>query len=81
MIEVDLAQVKRRLYADGCTDLLRGMACLRWSLLAGKGYEEAVRPWKKNMPELFIMRDRSTGHRTRQHHMPRNERNIHVRQA
>ena len=32
MIELNLNEIKRRLYADGCIDLLRGMACLRWSL-------------------------------------------------
>ncbi|HQI29263.1 MAG TPA: hypothetical protein PLT20_14350, partial [Sedimentisphaerales bacterium] len=80
MIEVNFNEVKRRLYADRCTDLLRGVACLRWSLLAGKSYEEAVRPWKKNVPELFTKRDRSTGHRTRQQLPPRHERDRNVRQ-
>jgi len=53
MIEVNFNDIKRRLYFDGCTDLLRGLACLRWSLLAGESYEEAVRPWKSAIPELF----------------------------
>jgi len=53
MIEVNLKQIRHFLYADGCTDLLRGMACLRWSLQAGKSYEEAVRPWKTAIPKLF----------------------------
>jgi hypothetical protein len=53
MTEVNFNDIKRRLYADGCTDLLRGVACLRWALLAGKSYEEAVRPWKTAIPELF----------------------------
>jgi hypothetical protein len=79
MIEVILNDIKRRLYADGCTDLLRGMACLRWSLLAGKSYSEAVQPWKKNVPELFTKRDRPSGHRPRKPYSPRNERNSHVR--
>jgi hypothetical protein len=80
MIEVNFNEVKRHLYADGCTDLLRGVACLRWSLLAGESYEQAVRPWTTAIPELFIQRDRPSGHRTREHHSPRNERNSHVRQ-
>ena len=74
MIEVNLNQIKRRLYADGCTDLARAMSCLRWSLVAGKSYEEAVQPWKQNVPELFTKRDRPTGQRTREHHTPRNRR-------
>ena len=74
MIEVNLNQIKRRLYADGCTDLVRAMSCLRWSLVAGKSYEEAVQPWKQNVPELFTKRDRPTGQRTRKHHTPRNRR-------
>ena len=41
MIFVDFTDIKRRLYQDGRVDLLRGVACLRWSLLAGKSYEEA----------------------------------------
>jgi hypothetical protein len=65
---VDFNAIRRRLYQDGCTDLFRGLACLRWSLLAGKSYEEAVRPWKENLPELFTKRDRRTGHRTRKHY-------------
>ena len=72
MIEVNLNQIKRRLYADGCTDLARGMSCLRWSLVAGKSYDEAVQPWKRNVPELFTKRDRPTGRQTREHHTPRN---------
>ena len=80
MIEVKFNEVKRNLYADHCIDLMRGMACLRWSLLAGKSYAEAVQPFKKNMPELFTKRDRSTGHRTREHHTPRSERCNHVRE-
>jgi len=39
MIEVNLIRIKRSLFADGCTDLARGMSCLRWSLVAGKSYE------------------------------------------
>jgi hypothetical protein len=78
MIEVDFAQIRRRLYADGCTDLLRGTSCLRWALLADESYEEAVQPWKQNVPELFTKRDRPTGRRTREHHTPRNERLSHV---
>ena len=56
MIEVNLKQIRHRLYADGCTDLLRGMACLRWSLQAGKSYAEAIQPWKRNAPYLFDQR-------------------------
>ena len=56
MIELNLNQIRHCLYADGCTDLLRGVACLRWSLHAGKSYEEAVRPWKRNAPYLFDQR-------------------------
>jgi hypothetical protein len=67
MTQVDFNDIKRRLYADGCTDLLCGVACLRWSLLAGKSYEEAVQPWKRNVPELFTKRDQPTGRRTREH--------------
>ena len=78
MIEVNFNEVKRHLHADHCTDLMRGMACLRWSLLAGKSYAEAVRPWKKNVPELFTKRDRSAGHRTRKLYTPCNERFSHV---
>ncbi len=78
MIEVDFAQIRRRLHADSCTDLLRGRECLKWQLWAGESYEEAVQPWKKNMPELFTKRDRPTGQRTREHHMPRHERFSHV---
>lgn len=72
MTEVNFNEVKRHLHADHCTDLMRGMACLRWSLLAGKSYDEAVQPWKRNVPELFTKRDRPTGQRTREHHTPRN---------
>ena len=56
MIELNLNQIRHRLYADGCTDLLRGVACLRWSLHAGKSYEEAVRPWKTAIRGLFDQR-------------------------
>jgi hypothetical protein len=80
MIEVVCNDIKRRLYADGCTDLARGVACLRWSLLAGQSYEQAVRPWKTAIPELFTKRDRPTGHRTRKPLPPRNERDSYVRQ-
>jgi len=79
MIEVSFNDIKRRLYAEGCTDLARGVACLRWSLLAGESYEKAVRPWKTAIPELFTKRDRSTGHRTREQLPPRDERVSHVR--
>jgi len=79
MIEVNFNDIKRRLYADGCTDLLRGRECLKWQLWAGQSYEEAVQPWKRNAPELFTKRDRSTGHRTRKQLTPRNERDRHVR--
>jgi len=79
MIEVNFNDIKRRLYTDGCTDLLRGVACLRWSLVAGESYEEAVRPWKTAIPELFTKRDRPTGHRTRKQLPPRNVRNSYVR--
>jgi hypothetical protein len=79
MIEVNFNEIKRRLYADGCADLLRGVACLRWSLLAGQSYEQAVRPWKIAIPELFTKRDRSTGHRTCEQLPPRNVRNSYVR--
>ena len=56
MIELNPNQIRHRLYADGCTDLLRGVACLRWSLHAGKSYEEAVRPWKTAIRGLFDQR-------------------------
>jgi hypothetical protein len=81
MIEVNFNDIKRRLYADGCTDLLRGVACLRWSLLAGKSYEEAVQPWKKKIPELFTKRDWPKGHQTRKQLLPRNERTRDVRHS
>jgi len=80
MIEVNVNEIKRRLYADGCADLMRGMACLRWSLLAGQSYEQAVRPWKRNVPELFTQRDRPTGHRARGPLPPRHEGDGNVRQ-
>lgn len=79
MIEVNFNDIKRRLCADGCTDLLRGRECLKWQLWAGASYEQAVRPWKTAIPELFIQRDRSTGHRTREQLPPRNVRNSHAR--
>jgi hypothetical protein len=56
MIEMSFNEIRRRLYADGCVDLARGVACLRWSLQAGKTYDSAVRPWMKNVPELFNQR-------------------------
>ena len=80
MIEVDFGQIKRRLQADNCVDLLRGRECLKWQLWAGETYSEAVRPWKKNVPELFTKRNRPTGHRARERHLPRNEGCNHVRQ-
>jgi hypothetical protein len=80
MIDVNLSQIKHQLYQDGCVDLLRGLACLRWSLLAGASYEEAVQPWKRNVPELFTQRERPAGHRTRKQLPPRYERDRNVRQ-
>ena len=56
MSELNLNQIRHRLYADGCVDLARGMACLRWSLQAGKTYEAAIQPWKRNAPYLFDQR-------------------------
>jgi len=56
MIEVNFNEIRRRLYAEGCVDLARGMACLRWSLQTGKTYEAAIQPWKRNAPELFDQR-------------------------
>jgi hypothetical protein len=56
MSELNLNQIRRRLYAEGCVDLARGMACLRWSLQAGKTYEAAIQPWKRNAPYLFDQR-------------------------
>jgi hypothetical protein len=81
MIEVNFNDIKRYLCADGCADLLRGVACLRWSLLAGQSYEQAVRPWKRNVPKLFTKRGRPAGHRTRRHLPPRNESSRNVRHA
>jgi len=80
MIEVDFGAIRHRLYEDGCVDLLRGRECLKWQLWAGESYESAVKAWKKNVPELFTRRGRSTGHRTREHLPPRNVRNSYVRQ-
>jgi len=78
MIEVNLNQIKRRLYADGCADLMRGMSWPALVASGGKSYEEAVQPWKRNVPELFTKRDRPTGQRTREHHTPRNRSFSHV---
>jgi hypothetical protein len=73
MIELKLNHIRHRLYADGCTDLLRGVACLRWSLQAGKSYEAAIQPWKRNAPYLFDQhrareRQRAAEDRTSRNH-------------
>ena len=73
MSELNLNQIRRRLYAEGCVDLARGMACLRWSLQAGKTYEAAIQPWKRNAPYLFDQhrareRQRAAEDRTRRSH-------------
>ena len=94
MIAVNFNDIKRRLYADGCTDLMRGVACLRWALLAGERYEEAVRPWRTAIPELFDQGKARERQRSRQrdpyvtkapfipgrssYGRPRNRRHVHA---